>query len=142
MPASSFVSNPTSTFGSVCRGSFRSTASSVAGFSFAAQPAALAIAVSLGDAVDINRRYVAGGGLLPAPFLSLHLLAIHCKGCSPAQSRDAMSDGQICLHGLNVISSPDALGPLDHLLRAGRCCSVARPHSPETAPGEAARGIA
>jgi hypothetical protein len=40
------VSNPTSTFGLVCRGSFLRTASSVAGFSFAAHPAAFAIAVN------------------------------------------------------------------------------------------------
>ncbi len=49
MPASSFVSNPTSTLGSVCRGSLRKTASSVAGLSFAAQPAAFAMEVSFTD---------------------------------------------------------------------------------------------
>src|SRR5215510_13109884 len=46
-PASSLVSNPTSTFGSVCRGSRRNTESSVPGLSLAAQPAALAIVVNL-----------------------------------------------------------------------------------------------
>src|SRR6202140_5065243 len=45
-PASSLVSNPTSTFGFVCRGSFLRTASRVAGFNFAAHPAAFAIDVS------------------------------------------------------------------------------------------------
>src|SRR6267143_3573823 len=50
MPASSFVSNPTRTLGSVCRGNLRNTASSVAGLSFAAQPAAFAIDVSFTDA--------------------------------------------------------------------------------------------
>src|SRR6267143_1651147 len=49
MPASSFVSNPTSTLGSVCRGNLRNTASSVAGLSFAAQPAAFAMEVSFTD---------------------------------------------------------------------------------------------
>src|SRR6266850_4629698 len=49
MPASSLVSNPTRTLGSVCRGNLRSTASSVAGLSFAAHPAALAIEVSFTD---------------------------------------------------------------------------------------------
>src|SRR6266404_8266104 len=49
MPASSLVSNPTSTLGSVCRGSLRKTASSVAGLSFAAQPAAFAMEVSFTD---------------------------------------------------------------------------------------------
>src|ERR1700675_4891527 len=49
MPASSLVSNPTRTLGSVCRGSLRKTASSVAGLSFAAQPAAFAIDVSFTD---------------------------------------------------------------------------------------------
>src|SRR6266852_4864058 len=49
MPASSFVSNPTSTLGSVCRGNLRNTASRVAGLSFAAQPAAFAMEVSFTD---------------------------------------------------------------------------------------------
>jgi hypothetical protein len=40
------VSNPTSTFGSVARGKPRKTESSKLGLSFAAQPAALTIAVS------------------------------------------------------------------------------------------------
>src|SRR5713226_10586180 len=46
-PASSLVSKPTSTFGSVCRGRRRKTESSRLGLSFAAQPAALTMAVSL-----------------------------------------------------------------------------------------------
>src|SRR5260370_109209 len=45
-PASSLVSNPTSTLGSVCRGKPRKTESNKLGLSFAAQPAALTIAVS------------------------------------------------------------------------------------------------
>src|SRR6266850_526030 len=49
MPASSFVSNPTRTLGSVCRGNLRNIASSVAGLSFAAQPAAFAMEVSFTD---------------------------------------------------------------------------------------------
>src|ERR1700694_5253667 len=51
MPASSLVSNPTSTLGSVCRGNLRKTESSVAGLSFAAQPAAFAMEVSFTDAL-------------------------------------------------------------------------------------------
>src|SRR6267378_3791129 len=51
MPASSLVSNPTRTLGSVWRGNLRNTASSVAGLSFAAQPAAFAIEVSFTDEV-------------------------------------------------------------------------------------------
>src|SRR5271155_967922 len=46
MPASSLVSKPTRTLGSCWRGRRRSTASSVPGAIFAAQPAALAPAVS------------------------------------------------------------------------------------------------
>src|SRR5467141_1672138 len=45
-PASSLVSKPTSTFGSVGRGKRRKTESSNPGLSFAAQPAALTMAVS------------------------------------------------------------------------------------------------
>src|SRR5205807_1288858 len=45
-PASSLVSNPTSTLGSLARGKPRKTESSKLGLSFAAQPAALTIAVS------------------------------------------------------------------------------------------------
>ena len=45
-PASSLVSNPTSTFGSLARGKPRKTESSKLGLSFAAQPAALTMAVS------------------------------------------------------------------------------------------------
>src|SRR6266481_1114890 len=50
-PASSLVSNPTSTFGSVGRGKRRKTESSNPGLSFAAQPAALTMAVSFTDGV-------------------------------------------------------------------------------------------
>src|SRR5580700_2779802 len=45
-PASSLVSKPTSTFGSVGRGKRRKMESSNPGLSFAAQPAALTMAVS------------------------------------------------------------------------------------------------
>jgi hypothetical protein len=45
------VSKPTSTFGSVGRGKRRKTESSNPGLSFAAQPAALTIAVSFTDGV-------------------------------------------------------------------------------------------
>src|ERR1700722_5140901 len=69
MPASSFVSKPTRTFGSVCRGSLRSTASSVAGFNLAAQPAAFAIDVSFGHAVDIDIVDGAGKDRVPTTFL-------------------------------------------------------------------------
>src|ERR1700687_2632500 len=48
-PASSLVSKPTSTFGSVGRGKRRKTESSNPGLSFAAQPAALTMAVSFPD---------------------------------------------------------------------------------------------
>src|SRR5437660_12704693 len=50
-PASSLVSKPTSTLGSVGRGKRRKTESSNPGLSFAAQPAALTIAVSFTDGV-------------------------------------------------------------------------------------------
>src|SRR5467141_2325228 len=50
-PASSLVSKPTSTFGSVGRGKRRKTESSNPGLSFAAQPAALTMAVSFTDGV-------------------------------------------------------------------------------------------
>jgi hypothetical protein len=45
-PASSAVSKPTSTFGSFCRANFPSTASSAAGLSLLAQPAAFTCSVS------------------------------------------------------------------------------------------------
>src|SRR5437773_11108048 len=50
-PASSLVSKPTSTFGSVGRGKRRNKESSNPGLSFAAQPAALTMAVSFTDGV-------------------------------------------------------------------------------------------
>src|SRR5439155_8909303 len=50
-PASSLVSKPTSTFGSVGRGKRRKTKSSNPGLSFAAQPAALTMAVSFTESV-------------------------------------------------------------------------------------------
>src|SRR5580765_8614976 len=45
-PASSALSKPTRTFGSFCRANFPSTASSAAGLSLLAQPAALTCSVS------------------------------------------------------------------------------------------------
>src|SRR5215468_8581239 len=66
MPASSLVSNPTRTLGSVWRGSLCKTESSVAGLSFAAQPAAFAIAVNFKVSVTgtsrIYYRDVGGSG--------------------------------------------------------------------------------
>src|SRR5713226_5099718 len=53
-PASSLVSKPTSTFGSVGRGKRRKTESSNPGLSFAAQPAALTMAVSFTDWVKTD----------------------------------------------------------------------------------------
>src|SRR4029077_16221020 len=50
-PASSLVLKPTSTFGSVGSGRRRSIESSVPGFSLAAQPAALTMAVSFTESV-------------------------------------------------------------------------------------------
>lgn len=50
-PASSLVLKPTSTFGSVGSGRRRSIESSVPGLSFAAQPAALTMAVSFTESV-------------------------------------------------------------------------------------------
>src|SRR5262245_24914939 len=66
MPASSFVSKPTRTFGSVCCGSFRNTCSSVAGLSFAAQPAAFAIAVSFKVSGTVTSRFLLYGCWLGA----------------------------------------------------------------------------
>src|SRR6516225_6054976 len=50
-PASSLVSKPTSTFGSFDAGKRRSIESRVPGLSFAAQPAALTMAVSFTESV-------------------------------------------------------------------------------------------
>src|SRR4029077_18403126 len=50
-PASSLLLKPTSTFGSVGNGRRRSIESSVPGLSFAAQPAALTMAVSFTESV-------------------------------------------------------------------------------------------
>src|ERR1041385_1752681 len=60
-PASSALSKPTSTFGSSCRANFPSTASSAAGLSLLAQPAALTCSVSrigLASAIrsSVNRK--------------------------------------------------------------------------------------
>src|SRR5215468_6048699 len=64
MPASSLVSNPTRTLGSVWRGSLCKTESSVAGLSFAAQPAAFAIAVNFKVSVKGTSTYRLYGRLL------------------------------------------------------------------------------
>src|ERR1700722_2910707 len=143
MPASSLVSNPTSTFGLVCRGSLRSTASSVAGFSFAAQPAALAIAVSFGDAVDINIRDATGGKSCAGSLShSLDSFAFIVKDARRSNRVIRMFREPICVRGANVISSPDALGLLDHIFCARRSSSMARTNSPETALGQATRRVA
>src|ERR1700733_14133376 len=102
MPASSLVSNPTRTFGSVCRGSLRSTASSVAGLSFAAQPAAFAIDVSFGNAVDMIMRDVPTRFRCRRPFSLVPQLSawlrFHCKGCGAPRPRDALFHAQLLAH--------------------------------------------
>src|SRR5229473_671674 len=72
-PASSLVSNPTRTFGSVCRGRRRNTESSRLGLSLAAQPAALTMAVSLTVSAKTHsllppfRRQLSAEGALQVP---------------------------------------------------------------------------
>src|SRR5947208_3714452 len=71
-PASSALSKPTSTFGSCCRANFPSTASSAAGASLLAQPAALAYSVNLicfsdiGPSLPSGFRLRAPAALAPA----------------------------------------------------------------------------
>src|SRR5580704_3124858 len=142
MPASSLVSKPTSTLGSDCRGSFRSTASSVAGFNLAAHPAAFAIEVSFGEAVDIILVYSAGGNAAPTPFHSLCCFAFHCKACVAEWSHSAIFQAQSCLRGANVISSRHALGYLADSSGSGGRCTVARAHPPKTAARQTPSGTA
>src|ERR1700760_2355229 len=139
MPASSFVSNPTRTFGSVWRGSLRSTASSVAGFSFAAQPAALAIEVSFGEVLDMilsDRLFGERSLFIVKDALAAVRVTLHV----PPRVRKLIAPG--CLPHPNVISSRHALGYFAHFSRAGARHSVARKNPPKTALSEADRRVA
>src|SRR5579862_7628789 len=142
MPASSLVSKPTSTLGSDCRGSLRRTASSVAGFSLAAHPAAFAMEVSFGEAVDIVLMYSTGGNSAPSPFLSLCCFAFHCKACAAESSHGAIFHALSCLRRANVISSRHALGYLADSSSSGDDHSVAGAHPPETVARQTTGGAA
>src|SRR4051794_25543108 len=79
-PASSAVSKPTSTLGSFCRANFPSTASSAAGLSLLAQPAAFTCSVSrivLVSAITDILNYGGGTKLLTTDEHRFHG-SIHC----------------------------------------------------------------
>src|ERR1700676_872698 len=130
MPASSLVSKPTRTFGSVCRGSLRRTASRVAGFSFAAQPAALAMDVSFTcDAKNAPRWF--GNHYNDAA--SVTVVTRPDGGDVGAKS---------CAGLVNVVSSPDALGLLARLYCARCALAVAWPLAVAKADGDSTDGEA
>src|SRR5712692_4320515 len=85
-PASSLVSNPTRTFGSVCRGRRRNTESSRLGLSLAAQPAALTMAVSLTVSAKTHsllppfRRQLSAEGALQVPSEKTSPVIIRWRG--------------------------------------------------------------
>src|SRR5580704_13548023 len=115
MPASSLVSKPTRTFGSVCRGSLRRTASRVAGFSFAAQPAAFAMDVSFTWDAKNSPRW----------FGDHYSDAASVPVVAPEDGPRAGASG--CAELRNVVLSPDALGLLVHLYGPRSVPAVARP---------------
>src|SRR5208282_3648200 len=113
------------TFGSVWRGSLRSTASSVAGFSFAAQPAALAMDVSFTCVAKNSPREC-------------------CDHYSDAAGRVVVTrlrpevSPKSCAALLNMFLSPDALGLLVDLFRSRRPVALARAAEAEKVDGAAA----
>src|SRR5260370_26055379 len=119
-PASSLVSKPTSTFGSVGRGKRRKTESSNPGLSFAAQPAALTIAVSFTVGVKPH--------LAVKPFDYSDVPPFVLADCRTLVT--CAADGK-------VFSFADALGHLADLFRARLDSAVARTNAHEEPPGEA-----
>src|SRR5467141_954072 len=91
-PASSLVSKPTSTFGSVGRGKRRKTESSNPGLSFAAQPAALTMAVSFTVGVKPHlavRRF----DYSEVPHFVLALAAVGLNPSGESVPRRCLADG-------------------------------------------------
>src|SRR5260370_8217762 len=119
-PASSLVSKPTSTFGSVGRGKRRKTESSNPGLSFAAQPAALTIAVSFTVGVKPH--------LAVKPFDYSDVPPFVLADCRTLVT--CAADGK-------VFSFADALGHLADLFRARLDSAVARTNAHEETAADA-----
>src|SRR5260370_6664785 len=111
-PASSLVSKPTSTFGSVGRGKRRKTESSNPGLSFAAQPAALTMAVSFTVGVKPHL------ALMPLDYSEVLSFVLACQGLPPSVLLVT------CVSRWKVFSFADALGLLADFLRARRDSAV------------------
>src|SRR5260221_319725 len=124
-PASSLVSKPTSTFGSVGRGKRRKTESSNPGLSFAAQPAALTMAVSFTVGVKPHL------ALMPLDYSDVPSFVLALSGLG------ALGTLVTCVTRRKVFSFADALGPLADFLRARRDSAVAWSHAHEETSGGA-----
>src|SRR6267154_2972232 len=150
-PASSLVSKPTSTLGSVGRGKRRKTESSNPGLSFAAQPAALTMAVSFTDWVKPHLAVMPFDyNDVPRFLLAQHETSSRLSASSSARNRGHAIRPSGADHKSSVLSSlarpirkvfsfADALGHLAHFLRARRDSAVARTNANEQIAGDAAR---
>src|SRR5216683_6967557 len=125
-PASSLVSKPTSTFGSVGRGKRRKTESSNPGLSFAAQPAALTIAVSFTVGVKPHL------AVKPFDYSDVPPFVLALSGLG------VLGTLVTCVTRWKVFSFADALGLLADFLHARRDSAVARTNAHEETAGGAA----
>src|SRR6266436_6698777 len=126
-PASSLVSKPTSTFGSVGRGKRRKTESSNPGLSFAAQPAALTMAVSFTVGVKPHL------AVMPSDYSEVPPFVLALSGLG------ALGTLVTCVTPRKVFSFADALGHLADFLRARRDSAVAWSNAYEETSGGATR---
>src|SRR5260370_10242476 len=125
-PASSLVSKPTSTFGSVGRGKRRKTESSNPGLSFAAQPAALTMAVSFTVGVKPHL------AVMPLDYSDVPSFVLALSGLG------ALGTLVTCVTRWKVFSFADVLGHLADLFRARRDSAVARTDAHEEIAGRTA----
>src|SRR5216684_7942721 len=123
-PASSLVSKPTSTFGSVGRGKRRKTESSNPGLSFAAQPAALTMAVSFTVGVKPHLAVMPFDYSDVPPFVLAH---------------NTIGLWILARRMRKVFLSSDALGLLADFFRAQCDSAVARTRARKEIAGDATR---
>src|SRR6266404_2034660 len=126
-PASSLVSKPTSTFGSVGRGKRRKTESSNPGLSFAAQPAALTMTVSFTVGVKPHL------AVMPLDYSDVPSFVLALSGLG------ALGTLVTCVTRWKVFSFADALGHLADFLGARRDSAVAWTDAHEEIAGRAPR---
>src|SRR5260370_32051867 len=126
-PASSLLSKPTSTFGSVGRGKRRKMESSNPGLSFAAQPAALTMAVSFTVGVKPPL------AVMPLDYSDVPPFVLALPGLG------ALGTLVTCVTRWKVFSFADAFGHLADFVRARRDSAVARTYAHEDTAGDAAR---